>query len=246
MGRGTLLRNTMVRLGTAVALIVGLAGLLGCTSGTAGGQSSGLGPGCLGSPGKACSPYPEATVCPGGPTVCVECRVGVYTPSSSLCSCTSGVWACAPPSVGQTQCPSPVANSDFYVDPSCSVPYSGDAAASDGEAADGGIPAFCVDAGPVGSCTDADIKASNYEQTCQTGSDCILVGEGQSCSPCSLAYGPYGAISRGALPQYEADVAKTPAGNVPVSCLPACTPSPITCCRGGQCHADSLCSGDAG
>jgi hypothetical protein len=28
---------------------------------------------------------------------------------------------------GEIQCPSPVANADFYVDPSCSVPYVGDA-----------------------------------------------------------------------------------------------------------------------
>ena len=125
-------------------------------------------------------------------------------------------------------------------------------ATSDGSLGEAGIDAAstagsCVDASPVGTCPDADIQASNYAQTCQQDSDCILVGEGQSCYPCSLAYGPYGAISRGALAQFEADVAKTPGGTGnPVSCASACTPSPTACCRGGQCRADALCSADAG
>jgi hypothetical protein len=242
---------------------MGLAGGLGCSSGSAspngsrstdgdaagvdaGGESSALGPGCLGSPGQACAPAPEGSVCPGGPNVCVLCGPGTYTQSISFCRCTSGIWACAPPTAAQISCPSPAPNSDFYADPACSVPYGSDAAASAIGLVDASTPIFCRDAGPAVSCADADIQASNYDQTCQTDSDCILVGEGQSCSPCSLAYGPYGAIRRGALPQYEADVAKTPAGNAPVSCAPACAPSPSACCRGGHCFADGQCSGDAG
>ena len=100
---------------------------------------------------------------------------------------------------------------------------------------------FCVDAGPVPNCTDADIEAKNYDQSCQTDSDCVLVGQGESCFPCSLAYGPYGAISRSDLARFEADVAKTPAGNVPVSCAPGCTPSPSAYCLGGKCQVGSPC-----
>jgi hypothetical protein len=37
------------------------------------------------------------------------------------------VWVCAPPSAGEIECPSPAANGNFYVDPSCSVPFIGDA-----------------------------------------------------------------------------------------------------------------------
>ena len=106
-------------------------------------------------------------------------------------------------------------------------------------------PAECIDAGPAPNCTDADIEAKNYDQTCHTDSDCVLVGEGQSCFPCSLAYGPYGAIRHSALSQFEADVAKTPAGNLPVSCATGCTPSPLVCCRSGMCRADSQCANPA-
>lgn len=106
----------------------------------------------------------------------------------------------------------------------------------------------CSDAGPAADCTDADIQASNYDQTCQTSSDCVLVGEGESCYPCSLAYGPFGAISRSAVSQYEADVAKTPGGSSMEgrSCGPGCGPTVIACCRVGRCYADSVCSEDAG
>lgn len=110
------------------------------------------------------------------------------------------------------------------------------------------------DACPFGSsddatdtCADASIQASNYGQTCQKDSDCVLVGEGESCTPCSLACGPFGAINRSSVAQYEADVAKTPGGNAgPVSCAPCCGPAIVACCAKGQCQADLRCAADAG
>jgi hypothetical protein len=64
-------------------------------------------------------------MCPGGPPVCAQCAVGVYTPSSSFCRCTSGTWDCAAPAPGEVQCPNPMASSNFYVDPACTIPYGG-------------------------------------------------------------------------------------------------------------------------
>ena len=63
----------------------------------AGSDSTSLGPGCLGSPDASCAPYPEGTVCPGPPTVCVPCGAGAYTLTESFCHCTSGAWDCTPP-----------------------------------------------------------------------------------------------------------------------------------------------------
>lgn len=103
---------------------------------------------------------------------------------------------------------------------------------------------FCVDAAPAPDCADADIEADNYDQTCQSDGDCILIGEGQSCFPCSLAYGPFGAVNRAALPSVMADIAKTPgATSGSVSCAPACETSHPACCRSGQCIVGDACLG---
>jgi hypothetical protein len=85
-----------------------------------GGATQTIAPGCLGYPSASCSGYPEGTDCPGPPTVCVSCGMGVYTLSESLCICTSGTWRCAPPASGQVQCTSPIGQ---YVDPACTVLY---------------------------------------------------------------------------------------------------------------------------
>jgi hypothetical protein len=138
--------------------------LVGCNSSSVNGSSA-LGPGCLGSPGGSCSPYPEGTQCPGG----------VYSPSSSFCRCTSGKWNCVPPTAGEFQCPNPVEGSNFYVDPSCAVPYIGDAGMD-------GAP----DAGP----TEAGVDPLSGTQACNDGTgatDCCHVDGGipQPGAPCS-------------------------------------------------------------
>jgi hypothetical protein len=77
----------------------------------------------------------------------------------------------------------------------------------DDSEAEASIPAFCVDAAPTQTCIAADIHASNYDQTCLTNSDCVLVVEGYACGSCS-ACAPLAAINSSAVSRYEADVAK--------------------------------------
>ena len=112
--------------------------------------------------------------------------------------------------------------------------------------ADASAPAFCVDAAPPQTCIAADIHASNYDQACQTDSDCVLVVEGYACASCSVC-APSSAINSSAVSQYEADVAKivgpTMGGG---GCAPCCGPIFLACCHSGQCRADTSCSADAG
>lgn len=158
-------------------------------------------------------------MCPGGPSVCVQCAPGVYTPSASFCSCTSGTWACAAPTGSQVQCPDPVANSDFYVDPSCTVPYAVEVGAGDASSCDAG---------------GARILASSYDQTCTSDSDCAEVSEGDPCNPCDFSCSN-AAINVRALAQYGADTA----GIYPAAytlCPSSCGGPETVCCSGGTCH----------
>ena len=101
------------------------ASLAACTSSTGGdgtltGGDGTPGPGCLASANANCSSLPNGTNCPGPPTICVACGSGLYTPSLSFCTCSSGKWNCGPPAPGQVQCPSAVGH---YVDPACTMLY---------------------------------------------------------------------------------------------------------------------------
>jgi len=83
-------------------------------------------------------------------------------------------------------------------------------------------------------CTDANaqlIQASDYDQSCKSASDCVLVAEGNFCQPAGC---PSAAINAGAYGQYQADVAKTNAaicGGV-TSCLGIAG----VCCQDGMCQ----------
>jgi hypothetical protein len=168
-------------------LAIGLAAIpplvFGCTSGGASGSGapaartsgdggldatgSGLGPGCIGSQGMACSSLPgEVVVCPGPPTVCVQCATDVYTPSLSSCRCTLGTWDCTAPEAGTVQCPDVVAGGDFYVDPACSVAYGSDAGNA---GAEGGVkggtcpPPLDGGLGPSQSAASGTVTGSNLD-----------------------------------------------------------------------------------
>jgi hypothetical protein len=117
---------------------------------------------------------------------------------------------------------------------------------ADQGAADGATESADSQVDAPSSCTDANIQliqASNYDQSCTTASDCIAVGEGNACYPCVIACRT-AAISASAKGKYLSDVAKTPAADQDgVFC--GCPESFNLCCRGGTCHADSLCQNPA-
>jgi hypothetical protein len=122
------------------------------------------------------------------------------------------------------------------------VADAGDAAAAT-DARDAG-PAS-DDASPPGSTPDATscmtISASSYDQTCANDADCVAIAEGDACMPCGLGCAT-ATINAGALAQYKADIANTPA-ETPSSqgCGVSCLIVPGPCCRAGRCHTDMQC-----
>jgi hypothetical protein len=122
------------------------------------------------------------------------------------------------------------------------VADAGDAAAA-ADAGDAG-PAS-DDASPPGSVSDATscatISASSYDQTCANDADCVAIAEGNACIPCGLSCNT-ATINAGALAQYKADIANTPA-ETPSSrgCGVSCLIVPGPCCRAGRCHTDMQC-----
>jgi|GEM_PF-2409273 len=206
-------------------------------SGASANGSSAIGPGCLGSPGESCSPYSEGTVCPGPPTVCVPCGPGVYTPSESFCRCTSSTWDCGPPAVGQVQCASPVSNADFYIDPSCSVPYVADAGPDTNHTPNVDGSADAATGADSGTCM---ISASHYDQACTVDTDCAIVSSGDYCVAGCLCGGS--ALNVSALGQFNADVSKTPLGSGALGMVVCSCPAEFgACCRQGICQASSGC-----
>ncbi len=96
-----------------------------------------------------------------------------------------------------------------------------------------------IDAVP---CTDADVQlilASNYDQSCQTDSDCVAAGEGNFCIA-GEGNCPSAAINKSAYSQYQADVAKTNAS----ICrgVSSCGAESGPCCRRGLCEMGIECS----
>jgi len=104
--------------------------------------------------------------------------------------------------------------------------------------------AFCCLDRSVSQTCDASvqtIRASDYDQTCQTDSDCLGVSEGNACYPCTLGC-PSTAINVAAKAQYSADVAKILAGLGGGEVRCNCPASFNPCCLGGKCHADAQCT----
>jgi hypothetical protein len=59
------------------------------------------------------------------------------------------------------------------------------------------------------ACVDANILASNYDQSCTLDIDCVPIEEGNTCSPCDLACVATGAINADAAAKYASDTANT-------------------------------------
>jgi hypothetical protein len=94
-------------------------------------------------------------------------------------------------------------------------------------------PDACADGG------EQPIVASNYDQSCTTDMDCILIAEGNACSivgPC-----PTAAINKGAAySKYQSDIANTPCFGVS-----SCGSYSGPCCRHGICQMNFACSSPA-
>jgi hypothetical protein len=94
------------------------------------------------------------------------------------------------------------------------------------------------------TCSDPgaqNITASSYDQSCETDSDCIAVEEGNFCAAGADNGCTNAAINKSALPQYNADLAKTQASvcfglsGCPLELGPCCQNG--TCQVGGQCFS---------
>jgi hypothetical protein len=98
--------------------------------------------------------------------------------------------------------------------------------------------------GDGGACM---ILASNYDQSCRVDSDCILIAQGNYCTPGCLCR--EGVVNYGALPRFVADVSKAPiaadamsAGDAGCPCLVPSGP----CCRAGMCQLGARCQNEGG
>jgi hypothetical protein len=103
-----------------------------------------------------------------------------------------------------------------------------------GQAAIGAVP-----------CTDANVQlilASNYDQSCQTDSDCVAAGGGNFCLA-GAGNCPSSAINKSAYSQYQADVAKTNASIC--RAFSSCGNESGPCCRNGLCQMGTECSDSA-
>jgi hypothetical protein len=88
------------------------------------------------------------------------------------------------------------------------------------------VPDACADG------AERPIQASNYDQSCTTDMDCVAMAEGNACSlisPCANA-----AINRGALAQYQSDIAQAPC-----YALAGCPAGFGPCCRQGSCQMNT-------
>jgi hypothetical protein len=114
------------------------------------------------------------------------------------------------------------------------------------DAPDFNMPPYCVesDARAFPSCQGGTIFASNYANTCQSDSDCVLVETGEFCEPCQNTCGPSAAINNNAYEQFQLDVNKTPGGSMgAVSCAPCCgVPNYMACCQLGHCRVQLQCT----
>jgi hypothetical protein len=117
------------------------------------------------------------------------------------------------------------------------------------------IQSACVygNAAEAETCADAasqNILASSYDQTCQLDSDCVAIEEGNFCTPDANNGCTNATISKSALSQYQADLAKTQAGvcysvaGCPAEIAPCCQSG--TCAMGGPCTTGDAGSNDAG
>ena len=83
------------------------------------------------------------------------------------------------------------------------------------------------------ACTSRMIVASSFDQSCVSDFDCVGVAEGNACEACGLAC-PLAAISKRALPTYQAAIANSPA-TAGEPCETNCPEYGSPCCNSGRC-----------
>jgi hypothetical protein len=108
------------------------------------------------------------------------------------------------------------------------------AGASRGAAKGGSASSLCaLDGG------DAELKPSDYDQSCKLDSDCVSVPAGNVCLPCVRSCST-GTVGQQAATAYRAAIAKlVPAGEPDVICHCPALFNP--CCIDNLCHSDPQC-----
>jgi hypothetical protein len=121
--------------------------------------------------------------------------------------------------------------------------------ASVGANSDSGVAGAFADAtagasDALGSACDPTwmISAESFDQACTKDSDCVPVGQGNVCDACLLTCTTT-AINARALPQFQRDLAGTPAASPSPRAACTCAHSAgfAPCCRNGACRADVTC-----
>jgi len=88
---------------------------------------------------------------------------------------------------------------------------------------------------------DTTIDAKDYSQTCSANTDCVLVVEGDACSPCGGCQ--TGAIAVGAKASFDRDLATLKNScpsrlfQPPVACTAAACLQPEAFCNAGTCDS---------
>ncbi len=102
-----------------------------------------------------------------------------------------------------------------------------------------------------GGCdTSRLVQASNYDQSCQTDSDCVGVGEGYACE-CETVFCVTAAINASAYTQWKSDVevaqyVSTLQCGCPIGVVGATGKTGNACCSGGTCQGCPFPSGLTG
>lgn len=78
--------------------------------------------------------------------------------------------------------------------------------------------------------TNAQIRASDFDQSCTAATDCVAVFEGQICSPCGC---PNAAIAKKDLQEYASTRAAANCPQTDIAC-DACA-APAVDCAAGKC-----------
>jgi hypothetical protein len=165
--------------------------------------------------------------------------------SSSKSTCTSGASvSCSGPggcTGGQ------VCNSDGTSFSACECGGAGTSSGSSGGNPSSGAGSGATSSGgssssggpSSGGSDDASgcalVLATNYDQSCSKGTDCVVAYEEFGCGMCVVA-----AINASAQSQYEADSTK----GLRDFCYDAIYPPPFVCCVAGVCQSGSVCFPD--